>query len=69
MAETCSPAFKARAEKFKAERSKAWREFLDDSTQAGYTIEDSLANRVLFMAGYESGKAAAKLELREGEPT
>jgi hypothetical protein len=51
-----SLAFKARAEKFKAERSEAWLEFLDDSMQAGYTIENNLANRCLFMAGYESGK-------------
>lgn len=49
-----SPDFKAHAERFKAEWSKAWNEFLSDSLFAGYTIEDNLANRSLFMAGYEA---------------
>lgn len=51
-----SEDFETRAAKFREERSKAWSEFLADSKAAGYTIEDNLANRTLFMNGYESGK-------------
>jgi hypothetical protein len=47
--------FANRAEKFRVERAKAWAEFLEISAVAGYVIEDNLANRSLFMAGYESG--------------
>ena len=62
-------SFTELAEKFRTERSKAWQEFLEDSAAAGYTIEDNLVNRSLFMGGYESGKegkaAARKDAVRE----
>ena len=69
-AATPSDEFQRRAEKFYFERANAWREFLDISAEAGYTIEDSLANRSLFMGGYESGKErmnqrTAELEKRD----
>lgn len=51
-------SFAARAEEFRVERAKAWSEFLEISAEAGYAIEDNLANRSLFMGGYESGKEA-----------
>lgn len=57
-----SDEFLARAEKFRTERSKAWQEFLEISAEAGYAIEDNLANRSLFMGGYESGKEAASVD-------
>ena len=50
--------FEAKAKKFREERSKAWAEYIDLSSEAGYTIEDTLTNRTLFMGGYESGKDA-----------
>lgn len=50
--------FEQRAKKFRDERNNAWDEFLDLSAQAGYNIKNTLANRSLFMAGYESGKEA-----------
>lgn len=53
-----SDDFLARAERFRLERKQAWAEFLEISAEAGYTIEDNLANRSLFMGGYESGKEA-----------
>ncbi len=59
-----SDEFLARAEKFRTERSKAWQEFLEISAEAGYAIEDNLANRSLFMGGYESGKEAASVDRR-----
>ena len=43
------------------ERNNAWDEFLDLSAQAGYNIKNTLANRALFMAGFESGKEKGKL--------
>ena len=51
-----SEEFQKRAARFRAERDEAWAEFLEISSAAGYTIENNLANRSLFMGGYESGK-------------
>ena len=43
------------------ERNNAWDEFLDLSAQAGYNIKNTLANRALFMSGFESGTEKGKL--------
>lgn len=51
---------RAEAIRFPDERTYAWDEFLDLSAQAGYNIKNTLANRTLFMSGYESGKEAMK---------
>lgn len=56
--------FDERAEKFRTERNQAWQEFREDSKAAGYTIEDNLANRTLFLSGYESGKSAKPADLK-----
>jgi len=53
--------FEQRAKRFRDERNNAWDEFLDLSAQAGYNIKNTLANRALFMAGFESGKEKGKL--------
>lgn len=53
--------FEVRAKKFREERNATWAEFLSLSAEAGYTIEDSLANRSLFMSGYESGQEAGRV--------
>lgn len=53
--------FEVRVKKFREERNATWAEFLSLSAEAGYTIEDSLANRALFMSGYESGKEAGRV--------
>lgn len=50
--------FALKAKRFREERGKAWEDFLELSAAAGYTIENNLANRSLFMGGYESGKEA-----------
>ena len=57
--------FAERAEKFRTERNQAWQDFREDSKAAGYTIEDNLANRTLFLSGYESGKSARPDPVRE----
>jgi hypothetical protein len=48
--------FEQAAKRFRDERNIAWDEFLDLSCQAGYNIKNTIANRSLFMAGFESGK-------------
>lgn len=58
--EKVSDDFRARAEQFRLERAKAWAEFLEINAEAGYAIENNLANRELFMGGYESGKEAVR---------
>lgn len=51
--------FTQQAKRFRDERNNAWDEFLDLSAQAGYSIKNTIANRSLFMAGFESGKENA----------